>query len=84
MSNVEHRPVIKFFIWKDLNATEISKELENVYRDDAPSYGILAKWVAESKESEYAFKDSARTGRPSTIITDQNIQAVERIVMRDR
>ena len=62
----------------------ISKELNSVYKNDAPSYCTVAKWVAEFKEPEHAFEDSPRTGSPSAITTHQNIKAVERIVMRDR
>ena len=36
------------------------------------------------KNPERGFEDTPRTGRPSTTITDENIEAVERIVMRDR
>ena len=84
MSNVEHRAVIKFFTRKGLNTTEISKELDNVYKDSASSYCNVAKWVAEFKDPERAFEDAPRMGRPSTITVDQNIEAIERIVMRDR
>ena len=83
MSNIEHRAVIKFFIRKWLNAFEISKELDNVYKDSAPSYRAVAKWVAEFKDSERAFEDASRMGRSSTITADENIEAVQRIVMRD-
>ena len=76
--------VIKFFICKGLNATDIGKELDSVCKNDAPSYRTVAKWIAEFKEPERAFGDSRRTGRPSTITTDENIKAAERIVMRDR
>jgi len=38
ISTIEHRAVIKFFIRKGLDAAEISKELNNVYKDSAPSY----------------------------------------------
>ena len=84
MLNIEHRAVIKFFTRKGLNTTEISKELDNVYKDSAPSYRTVAKWVAEFKNPERAFEDAPRMGRPSTITTDENIEAVERIVMRNR
>ena len=83
MSNIEHRAVIKFFIRKGLNAIEISKELDNVYKDSAPSYGTIAKWVAEFKDPERGFEGGPRMGLPSTITTDENIEAVERTVMRD-
>ena len=84
MSNIEHRAVIEFFTRKGLNAIEISKELDNVYQDSAPSYRTVAKWVAEFKDPERAFEDAPRMSRPSTIIANENIEAVERIVMRDR
>ena len=58
--------------------------MDNVYRDSAPSYGTVAKWVAEFKDPERGFEDAPRSGRPSTTFTDENIRAIERIVMYDR
>ena len=84
MSNIEHRAVIKFFTRKGLNNTEISKELDNVYKDSAPSYRTVAKWVAEFKNLERGFEDASRMGRPSAIVAVENIEVVERIVMRNR
>ena len=84
MSNIEHRAVIKFFTRKGLKATEIVKELENVYQDTAPSYRTVAKWVAEFKDPERGFEDAPRSGRPSTVVSDENVKAVEDLVMRDR
>ena len=84
MLNIEHRTVIKFSTWKGLNTTKISKELDNVYMDSAPSYCTVAKWVPEFKDTERAFEDAPRMDHPSTITANENIEAVERIVMRDR
>ena len=84
MSNIEHRAVIKFFTRKGLNATEIAKELENVYQDSARSYRTVAKWVVEFKDAERGFDDAPRSGRPSTVVDDENVKAVEDLVMRDR
>ena len=84
MLNIEHRAIIKFFTCKGLNTTEISKELQNVYKDSAPSYCTVAKWGAEFKGLEHAFEDAPRMGRPSTITADENVETVERIVMRNR
>ena len=50
MLNIEHQAIIKFFTRKGLNAIEISKELENVYKNSA-------KWVTEFKDPERAFED---------------------------
>ena len=84
LSNIEHRAVIKFFTRKGLNNTEISKELDNVYKDSAPSYRTVAKWVVEFKNPERGFEGAPRMSRPSAIAADENIEVVERIVMRNR
>ena len=85
MSNVEYRAVIKFFTRKGLNTTtETSKELDNVYKDFAPSYRTVAKWVAELKRPERGFEYALRMDHSSTITANENIEAVERIVVRDR
>ena len=84
ISNIEHRPVIKFFTRKGLNAIKINKDLNNVYKDSAPSYHTVAKWIAEFMNLERGFEDAPRMGHPSTITTDENIEAVERIIMYDR
>ena len=85
MLNIEHRAVIKFFTRKGLNAIEVSKELENAYKDSAPSYRTVANWVAVFNNPEHGFEDASRMGRrSSTITTQENIEAVQRIVMRHR
>ena len=84
MLNIEYRAVIKFFTRKGLNAAEFSKELEDVYKDFAPSYRSVTKWVAEFMNPERAFEDASRIGRPSTITTQENIKTIERIPSRNR
>ena len=84
MSHIDHRAVIEFFTPKDLTATEIHKELDNVYKDSVPSYCTVAKWGDEFKDPQCGFEDAPRRDCPSTTVTDENIQAIERIVMRDR
>ena len=84
MLNIEHRAVIRFFTRKGLNTTEIGKQLDNVnYKDSALSYRTVANWVAEFNNPEHGFEDAPRVDHPSTITTDENIEAVERIVMHN-
>ena len=40
--------------------------------------------MAEFNDPEHGFEDASRMDRPSTITADENIEVVERIVMRDR
>ena len=81
MLNIKHRAVIKFF---QPDTTEICKKLDNVYKDSAPSYCTIANWVAEFKDPEHGFEDALRMGRLSTITTQENIEIVERIGIRNR
>ena len=50
---MKYRAVIKFFIWKELSTTEITKELVDVDDDSTPSYHTVAKWVAEFNYPTY-------------------------------
>ena len=84
MLNIEHRSIIKFFTKKGFNAFKISKDLNNVYKDSAPSYRTVAKWVVQFNDPERGFEDALRMDHPSTITVEENIEVVERIVMRDR
>ena len=81
MSNIDRSS--SFSTEKGLNTIEISKKLDSVYKDGGPSYRTVANWVAEFKDPERGFEDSPRTGCPSTITTDENIETVEPIVIRD-
>ena len=84
MLNNEHRTVIKFSTQKGLNTTKIRQDPNHVYKDSAPSYRIVTKWVTEFNDPECAFEDAPQMGRSSTITADQNIEAVEQIIIRDR
>ena len=76
MSNTGYRTIIKLCTRKGLNETEITKELADVYGSSAPSYCIVAKWVAEFKDSTRAFEDAPQSGRPTTALTDESIRTV--------
>ena len=56
----------------------------SVDKDDALSYLTIAKSLDEFKDSQLAFEDSPWTDPTSAITTDQNIQALQRIGMRNR
>ena len=75
---------MKFSTWKGMNTTEISKELHNVYKNSAPLYRIVGKWLAQFNHPERHFEDTPRMDHPSTITVNENIEALERIGMGDR
>ena len=82
MLNTEYRSVIKFFTWKGLSATEITKELDNVDGDSIPSYRTAAaKWVAQFKDPTRSFENVPRSARPTTKVIYESTRVVEELVI---
>ena len=82
MSNTEYRAVIKLFTRKDLRATEITKELVDIYDDSAASQCTVAKWVAQFSDPTRVFEYTSRSERPTTTLIDESIRAVEVAMIR--
>ena len=67
MLTIDYRSAVKFFILEGLNATEISKELDECQQKQCS----VGKCLAQFKHPQRAFKDSPRTGvvhSPSPLI----------------
>lgn len=84
MDKTEYRVIIKYLVRKKQNATQIYKELCDVYEDSAPSRRTVDFWVGEYRRGRQSFEDNPRSGAPSTSVNDETIQAVEMRVMADR
>ena len=84
MEKNEYRPVIKYLLLKGKTASQIHKDLKDTLANDAPSQATVKCWVAEFKRGRQSVKDEQRPGRPSTVITDENIDFVFDMVMEDR
>ena len=69
---------------KGQTSTEIIDELTNVYGDSAPSHSTIKKWAAEFKRGRLSLDDDPREGRPSLVISEENVRAVETRIMADR
>ena len=72
MSNIEHRPVMKFFTRKGLNAIEISKD---VYKDSAPlsPIGWLSSTIQNTvSKMHLEWAPSHYTTKHRSPTTDQN------------
>ena len=59
-------------------ATEIIKELTDVYGDSALSYRTVTKRVAEFNDSTRAFKDAPRNGWIPIALINESIRAVHK------
>ena len=62
----------------------IHEELAATLGDDSLSYSSVKKWAALFKAGRQSTEDDPRGGRPSTAVTEENVEAVEDLVMNDR
>ncbi|CAF1598614.1 unnamed protein product, partial [Adineta ricciae] len=63
-----------------LNAIQIYDELVTAYGPDVVSYRTVARWVQRFSTEQQSLEDNPRSGRPVTVITQQNIDSVKDLV----
>lgn len=83
-SKVEYRAVIKFFTKEGLTPQEIKARLDGVYGHASPSYSTVKEWAKKFRLGYESLEDETRPGRPADVVTNENIDVVERIVLSDR
>jgi len=83
MENVNFRFYIKTQYKLGKQAIEIFNQLKAVYNDQAPSYATVARWVALFKNGRESIEDDPRSGRPITGVTQDNIDAVRKVIVED-
>lgn len=84
MEKNEKRVVIKYLHMKGLSTQQIHEDMKEVLADDAPSQATVYRWVAELKRGRQSTEDEHRSGRPVEACTDENIESVQDMILRDR
>jgi transposase len=84
MDQLEYRSLIKFLTLEGETPKNIDERMTRVYGDMCPSYTTVKNWARDVRCGREQVEDEPRSGRPSTVVTDENIQAVEDIFMEDR
>lgn len=79
----EQRAVIRFFHKKQKSASDIHKELMEVYGRNAISYVMVWKWCKKFEEGRTEVHDEQRSGRPS-VITEELVDNVQAKIQEDR
>ncbi|CAF1489471.1 unnamed protein product [Rotaria sordida] len=83
MDNEFNRYYIKIRTGLEINAKTICEELTETFGSDAPAYSTLKKWAQRFREGREDVRDDPRSGRPVSVLTDDNIERVRQIIEDD-
>ena len=84
MDEIWHRGVIRYFQKKGLTTKEIHADKVSTLGHDAPALSTVKKWAAVLKRGRESLEDYPRSGSPSTVTTQENIDRIHQMVMNDR
>ena len=69
---------------RDVPVGAIHHSLMTAWPDAAPGYSTICRWIAMwKKEDPISLADKSRCGRPISICTDENIDAVRELITTD-
>jgi len=75
---------IKFCVKADKKAVETIKLINKAYGSSAMSRAVVYWWYDRFRDGREDVKYDARSGRPSTARTDENVESVRRLLTEDR
>jgi [histone H3]-lysine36 N-dimethyltransferase SETMAR len=84
MEKNELRCVIKYLQKKGMTPTEIHQDILNVLGEDAISYQVVKNWSRQFKLGRESCEQAKGAGPPQTVITQENINLVHDLILKDR
>ncbi|CAK9833775.1 Mariner Mos1 transposase [Anthophora retusa] len=81
---VEQRVCLKFCFSNKISCAEALKMLAVAYGDSTMSKTQAYEWYKKLKDGRTVVDDLPRSGRPSTSVTDENVEKVKEIVLKNR
>ena len=81
---MDQRICIKFCVENVIKCSETLEMLKVAYGECTVSQKSVCKWYMLFTEGRKEVNDDARPGRPSTSTTNENTEAVKKIVMENR
>jgi transposase len=80
----EIRGVIRFLFAEDVKRVEIIRRMQAQYGDNCLSRSKIYEWIDHFKKGRTSVCDEERSGRTSTSRTENNIQAVDKMIRENR
>jgi len=81
---LEVRANVKFLVNLGWQGIRIIEALQTVYGENTPVDSTIYRWISRFKEGREELKDDQRGGRPSTSISEANVEAVRILLEEDR
>ncbi|CAH2009362.1 unnamed protein product [Acanthoscelides obtectus] len=83
--NREHfRAIIYYNFQRQLSQQECLAKLLSVFGNEAPHQSTISRWYGELKRGRVSLSDDPRVGAPKTAVTQENIDAVRKLIIEDR
>ncbi|CAH2013730.1 unnamed protein product [Acanthoscelides obtectus] len=57
---------------------------QRVFRNEAPHQSTVSRWYGEFKRGRVSLSDDPRVGAPKTAVTQQNVDALRKLIIEDR
>ncbi|XP_026320722.1 protein GVQW3-like [Hyposmocoma kahamanoa] len=81
---LEQRYAVKFCVLLGKNTVETNEMIKQAFKDKALSESSVRKWHKMFRDGREEVTDEARSGRPSTSRTDENVDRVRQLLNEDR
>ncbi|CAH1993667.1 unnamed protein product [Acanthoscelides obtectus] len=83
--NREHfRPIIYYKFQRQLSQQEYLAELLCVFGNEAPHQPTISHWYGEFNHGGVSLSDDPRVGASKTAVTQENVDAVRKLIIEDR
>ncbi|CAH2011270.1 unnamed protein product [Acanthoscelides obtectus] len=83
--NREHfRAIIYYNFQRQLSQQKCLAELLSVFGNEAPNQSTISRWYGEFKRGRVSLRDDSRVGAPKTAVTQENVDAVRKLIIEDR
>ncbi|CAH1995155.1 unnamed protein product [Acanthoscelides obtectus] len=83
--NREHfRAIIYYNFQRQLPQQECLTELLSVFGNEAPHQSTISRWYGEFKRGRVGLSVDPRVGAPKTAVTQENVDAVRKLIIEDR
>ena len=84
LSRENFRAMIFYDFRRGFTQKQCFESLQSAFDNEAPSKASVYNWFNEFKRGRLSLKDEEKPGRPKTVVTPENIDAVRKLIEQDR